>query len=167
MNEDFYVSHVYSLWRNLSLATYVFNLMIMGFYLLLKKPLTLAFSQAHLVFKIYWFTYLLSTKSKSPGIITKENFIWYCTVVNTGFDISGLRVWIESLVSVFDTMYCILVILFYDRYLSVAHELVTLARGSHTGNNWKKKNGDPGSFDDISVFVVPLKHWHLQQKEKI
>ncbi|XP_062581939.1 protein phosphatase 1H-like [Saccostrea cucullata] len=44
------------------------------------------------------------------------------------------------------------------RYLSVAQELVTLARGSFNGNGWKKKNGEPGSFDDISVFVIPLKH---------
>lgn len=44
------------------------------------------------------------------------------------------------------------------RYLSVAQELVTLARGSFSGNGWKKKNGEPGSFDDISVFVIPLKH---------
>jgi hypothetical protein len=50
------------------------------------------------------------------------------------------------------------VILFFVRYLSAAQELVTLARGTLTGSNWKKKNGEPGSFDDISVFVIPLKH---------
>lgn len=48
-------------------------------------------------------------------------------------------------------------IVFY-RYISAAQELVTIARGTLTGGNWKRKNGEPGSFDDISVFVIPLVH---------
>lgn len=44
------------------------------------------------------------------------------------------------------------------RYSSAAQELVTVARGTLNGSNWKRKTGDPGSFDDISVFVIPLKH---------
>lgn len=44
------------------------------------------------------------------------------------------------------------------RYISAAQELVTIARGTLTGGNWKRKNGEPGSFDDISVFVIPLVH---------
>nr|XP_011441230.2 protein phosphatase 1H [Crassostrea gigas]XP_011441231.2 protein phosphatase 1H [Crassostrea gigas] len=44
------------------------------------------------------------------------------------------------------------------RYISAAQELVTIARGTLNGGNWKRKNGEPGSFDDISVFVIPLVH---------
>jgi hypothetical protein len=37
-----------------------------------------------------------------------------------------------------------------------AHDLVHLARGNNTGRGWKMKDGRDASFDDISVFVIPL-----------
>ncbi|KAK3104150.1 hypothetical protein FSP39_024847 [Pinctada imbricata] len=42
------------------------------------------------------------------------------------------------------------------RYVSVAQELVSCARGQFTGSGWKKKSGDIASWDDISCFVIPL-----------
>ncbi|XP_060072753.1 protein phosphatase 1H-like [Ylistrum balloti] len=45
----------------------------------------------------------------------------------------------------------------YKRYTAAAQELVTQARGFYTGQGWRKKNSDDqASFDDISVFVIPL-----------
>lgn len=45
----------------------------------------------------------------------------------------------------------------YKRYAAAAQELVTQARGFHTGQGWRKKNSeDQASFDDITVFVIPL-----------
>lgn len=43
------------------------------------------------------------------------------------------------------------------RYTAAAKELVTQARGFQSGQGWKKKNSeDQASFDDITVFVIPL-----------
>lgn len=44
------------------------------------------------------------------------------------------------------------------RFNTVAQELVMLARGTPAQalNGWTKKDGKPGSFDDITVFVIPL-----------
>ncbi|OWF41534.1 protein phosphatase 1H-like [Mizuhopecten yessoensis] len=45
----------------------------------------------------------------------------------------------------------------YKRYTAAARELVTQARGFHVGQGWRKKNTDDhASFDDITVFVIPL-----------
>ncbi|XP_033746673.1 protein phosphatase 1M-like [Pecten maximus] len=45
----------------------------------------------------------------------------------------------------------------YKRFAAAAQELVTQARGFHAGQGWRKKNSDDqASFDDITVFVIPL-----------
>ena len=45
------------------------------------------------------------------------------------------------------------------RYTIAAQELVQEARGTFTGKGWRKKNEEMASFDDITVFVIPLKHY--------
>lgn len=44
------------------------------------------------------------------------------------------------------------------RYVSAAFELVSQARGVEKDNGWRKLTGDHhhGSYDDITVFVIPL-----------
>ncbi|GFS10675.1 protein phosphatase 1H [Elysia marginata] len=43
-----------------------------------------------------------------------------------------------------------------DRFHKVAEDLVYLARGENSGRGWKMVDGREASFDDISVFVIPL-----------
>ncbi|XP_041350145.1 protein phosphatase 1H-like [Gigantopelta aegis] len=43
-----------------------------------------------------------------------------------------------------------------NRYTEAAQMLIHQARGNNSGSGWKLENGQPGSFDDISVFVIPL-----------
>uniref|UniRef100_A0A0B7BBD5 PPM-type phosphatase domain-containing protein n=2 Tax=Arion vulgaris TaxID=1028688 RepID=A0A0B7BBD5_9EUPU len=43
-----------------------------------------------------------------------------------------------------------------DRYTRAAQDLVLLARGDNTGRGWKMQDGRDASFDDITVFVIPL-----------
>lgn len=42
------------------------------------------------------------------------------------------------------------------RFNKVAEDLVYLARGENAGRGWKMADGREASFDDISVFVIPL-----------
>ena len=46
----------------------------------------------------------------------------------------------------------------FCRFNAVAQELVMQARGTpiHGMNGWTKKDGTAGSFDDITVLVIPL-----------
>lgn len=46
-----------------------------------------------------------------------------------------------------------------EKYTIAAQELVQEARGTFTGKGWRKKNEEMASFDDITVFVIPLKHY--------
>ncbi|XP_053378070.1 protein phosphatase 1H-like [Mercenaria mercenaria] len=45
------------------------------------------------------------------------------------------------------------------KYTIAAQELVSDARGHFTGQGWKKKNGGMGSFDDITVMIIPIKNY--------
>ncbi|XP_029455343.1 protein phosphatase 1M isoform X1 [Rhinatrema bivittatum] len=42
------------------------------------------------------------------------------------------------------------------RFLDLAKHLVCKARGTKTGNQWTLDSNTPASYDDISVFVIPL-----------
>ncbi|KAK3797980.1 hypothetical protein RRG08_008452 [Elysia crispata] len=42
------------------------------------------------------------------------------------------------------------------RFRKAAEDLVYLARGENAGRGWKMADGREASFDDISVFVIPL-----------
>ena len=44
----------------------------------------------------------------------------------------------------------------FERYIVAAQALVDEARGSLGERGWRTRNGDAASYDDISVFVVPL-----------
>lgn len=46
-----------------------------------------------------------------------------------------------------------------EKYTIAAQELVQEARGLFTGRGWRKKNDEAASFDDITVFVIPLKQY--------
>ncbi|KAH3816127.1 protein phosphatase 1H-like [Dreissena polymorpha] len=45
------------------------------------------------------------------------------------------------------------------KYIIAAQRLVMEARGTFTGQGWKKSSGENASFDDISTFVIPLKKY--------
>ncbi len=91
-----------------------------------------------------------------------------------------VKVWRVSLAS-FDgkenTYYWILCI---SRYAVAAQNLVMAARGRNTPRGWRiskdgtefsdsadPKDTDPGSYDDISVFVIPLSQKFQEQLETV
>lgn len=45
----------------------------------------------------------------------------------------------------------------YKKYTIAAQVLVSEARGNFTGQGWKKRDGGIGSFDDITVMLIPIK----------
>ncbi|XP_047141829.1 protein phosphatase 1H isoform X2 [Hydra vulgaris] len=45
------------------------------------------------------------------------------------------------------------------RYIVAAQSLVDEARGSFTEHGWRTIDNKNGSYDDISVFVIPLANW--------
>ena len=55
------------------------------------------------------------------------------------------------------------------RYTIAAQELVQAARGLFTGRGWRKTDDGMASFDDITVFVIPLKRyidkWRKEQNK--
>ncbi|KAL4225986.1 Protein phosphatase 1H [Mactra antiquata] len=51
------------------------------------------------------------------------------------------------------------------KYTIAAQSLIGSARGEFTGQGWKRKQGNIASFDDISVFVIPLKTYLNQLPE--
>ena len=48
---------------------------------------------------------------------------------------------------------------FFFRYTIAAQELVQEARGLFTGRGWRKTDDGMASFDDITVFVIPIKRY--------
>ncbi|XP_076363592.1 protein phosphatase 1H [Tachypleus tridentatus] len=48
---------------------------------------------------------------------------------------------------------------FKYRYISAAQDLVMHSRGKLRDRNWKTADSKPATIDDISVFVIPLRHF--------
>lgn len=48
------------------------------------------------------------------------------------------------------------------RYIVAAQSLVDEARGSFTEHGWRTIDNKNGSYDDISVFVIPLANWKAE-----
>ncbi|XP_005092254.1 protein phosphatase 1H [Aplysia californica] len=53
-----------------------------------------------------------------------------------------------------------------DRLTQVAVDLLLLARGDNAGKGWKMKDGCDASFDDITVFAIPLNRCLASQLKK-
>ena len=53
----------------------------------------------------------------------------------------------------------------FCRYTVAAQELVQEARGLFTGRGWRDKDDEMASFDDITVFVIPLKSYIDQWRQ--
>lgn len=54
-----------------------------------------------------------------------------------------------------------------EKYTIAAQELAQEVRGMFTGKGWRKKNEQQASFDDITVFVIPLKQYSDKWKQDI
>ncbi|KAJ8953268.1 hypothetical protein NQ318_015850 [Aromia moschata] len=55
-----------------------------------------------------------------------------------------------------------------ERYVSAATCLVGCARGALVNeHSWQLKDGKPASYDDVSVFVIPLLPYKLEYEELV
>lgn len=72
----------------------------------------------------------------------------------------------ERCVILFFGFFCSKLIIF--RYVSAATCLVGSARGTLVNeHSWQLKDGKPASYDDISVFVIPLLPYKLEYDELV